>query len=981
MSTEIADSRLQTLTSINRTVVDPSLIYVGISRSDRLIRVGDEVPLRIVATNTQGNPYRQPLELTAAITREVNESVKVAGTDGSATTRNQKQEESMSSSKFTLDPKQSSADGQTFLFKPESSGLHFITLRGTDPEGREFATVTRYHVYGTKEYPWLYEDGLRIKLVAEKKQYHPGDTARILVLSPIEGTALVTVEREKVLRSFQIELRSNNPVIELPLGDDDAPNAYVSVLVIKGANASSREHKEPQLRLGYCELMVETRRDRLTVEIDEADPSYLPGSEVTLGGRVLLADGTPAAGAEITFFAEDEGTLAVTGYDTPAPMAYFYRPRELTVDSGTSFDSFLAENLEYRDYFNKGFFVGGGGDLNADEEMRRKNFDPCAAWAPTLATTEDGKFQHTFLLPETLTRYRIVAVAHQSVTRFGHAESSIIAKKDLMLEPKAPRFAHQGDQITTRLLVENDSEHEGTWNISFNPHATTGDPVCSSTTPPATTVSLAPGESKNLVFSIRADGLGDAVLGWRAEPISLKQGSLDPNLKKRLSDSVESRFPIQYPMPLLRQTTLTTLNSELADILSKFDQDLITGEGAITLDTAFSPLVEAAGSIDYLLSYPHGCVEQTSSSLIPWCAVDALRDFVPSFSKIPERKVDEALQGGVNRLLSMQLENGSFTYWPGSRDAVDWATPYAGMVMLLASKQGASLPESAKDSLCQALIKSLRGLSEAKSQENLETHARALYCLAMANKPQAAYQNSLAERVAELNTSARALLAAAIARSNPNEIPVAKALLESKIPLPNKQGYWMRHSPSTALVVLAWAEIDPSSSNCQKALDQLLRDRNPYGHWRTTWVNGWSMLALATYARNHPLPDESARISLETDVAAESFGLTQQTKTIRRQIPLAKDMKLTMSAKPGAFLRATVSSRPAITPIKPTSANGMSVERFYQLVKGDGSIAPLKQPKPGDLILVTLRVTMPMDDSRYLVVEDPPAFPVRNRFL
>ena len=161
---------------------------------------------------------------------------------------------------------------------------------------------------------------MRVKLVAEKKSYQPGETARVLVLSPIEGTALVTVEREKVLRSFQVQLKADNPVIEIPLTDDDAPNAYVSVLIVKGAKESAREHKEPQLRLGYCELLVENQRDKLAVTIDPPAESYRPGEQVSLTGTVTLAGGKPAAGAEVTLYAEDEGTLAVMGYETPKPM-------------------------------------------------------------------------------------------------------------------------------------------------------------------------------------------------------------------------------------------------------------------------------------------------------------------------------------------------------------------------------------------------------------------------------------------------------------------------------------------------------------------------------------------------------------------------------------------------------------------------------------------------------------------------------------
>ena len=595
---------------------------------------------------------------------------------------------------------------------------------------------------------------MRVKLVAEKKLYQPGETARVLVLSPIEGTALVTVEREKVLRTFQVQLKADNPVIEIPLSDDDAPNAYVSVLIVKGASDSAREHQEPQLRLGYCELMVENRRDRLAVTIDPPAASYRPGDEVVLSGNITLSGGAPAVGAEVTLYAEDEGTLAVMGYDTPNPMDYFYSPRLLTVDAGTSFQSFIAEDPEMQDFHNKGFTVGGGGDLGKLADLMRKNFDPCATWAPTLVTDASGKFSHTFTLPDTLTRYRVIAVAHHGAARFGHAESAIIAKKDLMLEPKAPRFAHQTDTLNPQVLVQNASDFSGTWEIQYNAHATTGSPVCRSLGANAETVTLAAGASTTVVFPTLVENTGEAVLSWTATPVSLSNQPLTPDLTHRLSDAVESRFQSLYPMPLLRQVKFAKLDQPgaQADLRKVLNANLLDGTGTIDLEFARSPLVEAAGSVEFLLHYPYGCVEQTTSSLIPWCAVEDLRDIIPAFAKRSEKEVATAIQSGADRLLSMQLADGSFTYWPGGNDTVDWATPYAGLGLVMAVNAGADVPQSAIDSLTQHLIQSLRGLADTKSATDLEIHARTLFVLALAGEPQSAYQSALIDRLAKPDT-------------------------------------------------------------------------------------------------------------------------------------------------------------------------------------------------------------------------------------
>jgi uncharacterized protein YfaS (alpha-2-macroglobulin family) len=973
ISSEVTDANNQTLTARASVTVHPASVYVGISRIDSLARAGVALPLKIAAIDTDERPFKQPLKLTATLTREVNTAVKTQADSGATTTRNDVTEETVLTTEFTLDPNASSKDGQPFAVTPKSNGLHFLTVRGTDPEGRPFATVTRFHVYGTNEYPWLYEDGMRVKLVAEKKSYKPGETARVLVLSPIEGTALVTVEREKVLRSFQVQLKADNPVVEIPLTDDDAPNAYVSILIVKGAKESAREHKEPQLRLGYCELLVENQRDRLAVAIDPPAESYRPGEQVSLSGTVTVAGGKPAAGAEVTLYAEDEGTLAVMGYETPKPMDHFYKPRILGVEAGTSFESFISENPEMQDFHNKGFFIGGGGDMDKLADLMRKNFDPCATWAPTLVTDAAGKFAHTFKLPDTLTRYRIIAIAHHETVRFGHAESAIVAKKDLMLEPKAPRFANQTDTISPQVLVQNASRFAGTWEIKFNAHAADGTPVCRALATTSETVSLAPGASATVVFPTLAENTGEAVLTWKATPVSMQNATLTPELTSRLSDAVEARFQVQYPMPLLRQVKFVKLDrpGAQADLRKALDANLLDGTGTIDLEFARSPLAEAAGSIDYLLHYPYGCVEQTTSSTIPWCSVEKLRDVIPAFAKLPKKQVQSAIQAGADRLLSMQLPNGSFTYWPGQTDTVDWATPYAGMGLMLASEAGASIPDAAIESLTQHLIGSLRGLAETKSAYALETHARALLVLAIAGKPQPAYQSAMIDRLANLSPAARAMLAAAIAKGNPADAATARQVLTSKVPFTLKDDDWMPYSPDKALELIAWLAIDPDSPEATATLDRMLNERNPYGHWRTTWVNGWSLVAMGFYAESEANRSDSVALNLETNDGTEAIHLSPDSPTAIRTLALGANIKLNVTADHSAFVRCRIASKPPVAPIQPVATNGLSIDRLYYKVNPDGSAEPLTEPKPGDLIRVSLRVTLPKDDTRYLVIEDP----------
>jgi len=964
IATEVTDANRQTLSKITETTVHPAAVYVGIARLDRLVRAGDKLPLQIVAVTPEGEAYAGDLAVAAKLSREVNEQVRLADGEGGTAVRNEARREELGSTALTM----AGGKGTEFMFAPQQAGLHQIELRGKDAEGRDFATVASIHVYGGNEYPWAYEDGMKIKLVAEKKLYKPGETARVLVLSPIEGTALVTVEREKVLRSFMVELKADQPVLEIPLTDADAPNAFVSVLVIKGAQDSARQFKEPQLRLGYCELMVEDVKDRLAVTMDMPADSVLPGQEVTLGGTVKLADGSPAVNAEVTLYAEDEGTLAVAGYETPDPMSYFYDPRELRVNCGTTLDRFLAESPEEQSFFNKGFFVGGGDlDLAAMATLTRRDFNPCAGWQPSLKTGADGKFTASFKMPDTLTRYRVIAVAHHGESRFGHSAADLTVKKPLMIEPQAPRFANEGDTLDIRALVQNASEYSGTWKISFVPNPAASDPIATLVgAEKEKTITLNAGGSATVIFPVSFGNTGEAVFSWKAEPVSLQGAELTPVIARKHSDQVEARFQVTYPVPLLRQAKSVKLAKGGVNLLKDLDPDLLNGRGQVELEFSRSLLMEAAGSVDYLLHYPYGCVEQTTSSMMPWLAVEQLRDVVPSFAKYTPAKVQAALQGGVNRLLGMQMEDGGFSYWPGSRETVPWASAYAGLGLILAKESGAEVPDAAIAALCNHLEAGLRGIGTSNSAYDIEIACRATWILALAGRQPDAYINTLKDRMADLNPRARCLLALAADSAGAKD---PAAILKDKTKFRLQDNSWMPWETDRALELLAWSSIDPEADEASAALERLVKEKNPYGDWNTTWANAWSLLAMATYAENH---DEGtdATVTLATADGPKTFVLKAGEPAISMDFPLGEGLALSASSDQTAHVRVKLASKPDIAPQKPVAKDGMEITRFYERVKPDGTSEPLEKAKLGDLIRVTLQVELPQRESRYLVIED-----------
>ncbi len=279
------------------------------------------------------------------------------------------------------------------------------------------------------------------------------------------------------------------------------------------------------------------------------------------------------------------------------------------------------------------------------------------------------------------------------------------------------------------------------------------------------------------------------------------------------------------------------------------------------------------------------------------------------------------------------------------------------------------------ENLANYLIESLRGAGEAKSSGDLENHARSLYTLALLGKAQEPYHALMIEKLAAMSTSARALLAAAMAvgsEGRPKVLATAGDILKSKVSYkPLEGGYWSPGNSSIAAELIAHIAIDPNSKETHATLDRLLKDRNPYGHWRNTWANGWSMLAVSQYAAQQSLSGEPVKLVLETKAGTEEITLTKDQPAVAFSFPLdpAGGMRLTTTS--AAFVRMKVAGKPVIAPMAPVAKNGLSIDRLYEKVLPSGQTEVLTQPALGDLIRVTLRVTLPNDDTRYLVVDDP----------
>jgi uncharacterized protein YfaS (alpha-2-macroglobulin family) len=840
-----------------------------------------------------------------------------------------------------------------------------------------------FYVLGGNSYPWSWEDGARISLQPDKTTVKPGEEVSVVVKSPFAGHALVSVERNRIHRQFITDVSPENPVVKIKLTEEEAPNAFISVVVVRGAAQSQHPDPMPEYKVGYCEIEVESDARKLFVTAEPAKETVLPGEEQTLSAVVKDSAGNPVAGSEVTLYAADEGVLSLMEYETPEPLEFFHASAPLTVSNFTTLDALLNENMAQRYRGNKGIIVGDA-EKGADGAMPpdlRKNFMATAVWRDGLITDAQGRVSVTFKTPDSLTRYRLMAVAVKDADRFGTGESAFVVNKPLMVEPVVPRFAHGGDELLVKAVVHNTTTQSGEVEVELKldgsavliteqrPFALIGLQNRSTTNDGKSerrVISLKAGETSALAFPVRFVNRGTCAWQWQVRTTKWSDA-------KALGDAVESAFEVTPPAPALREVHYFELTNATAkdNLLKPVNPQLLEADGELSLDFSQSRMSEARDALEYLLHYPYGCVEQTTSNLLPWLT---LSKYEPMFPDLLEKeKTQAAVRRGAELLMQMQTDDGGLAYWPGGDTAELWATAYGGFGLIKAKEWGIPVPQTSLDKLTAWLSKQLRELDLAKNQENddLCDAALALYTLAKAGKPEPAYADLLYARRDKLPEISRLFLALSLCIQNAPEKQIAELLKEQKTK-GKKEHFWLGANTAAGLRLIVDAHLG-LTKEANATADELLKRRDIHGHWGTTFSNAWVLLGLSTNER--PVKDAKP---VDIQVA---FGPTDQKLTLPSPVATV-GIDQAFGAKAGAPVasvklpegqtmrgRVGVKAWPNMKTFQPVQ-KGFGIQRTYERLTPTGELEPAENLRVGDLIVITLEINV-LKGNRYLALEDP----------
>ena len=978
---EVTDLDRSTVAARHTVTVHPAAFYLGARRAgEGLLTAGQDLEVDVIAL-TPDERLRAGVAVRGRLYRREWHTVRQEGLGGDYDYVSRPEEQEVGACDLTT----ASAPVRCRVTVPRP-GDYVLRLEAADERGNPARTTYETWAAGEGAAGWYRGENHRMELKADKAEYRPGDTAKVLVQSPFpEAEALLTVEREGLLVRRRFHVSGSAPVVEVPILETYRPNVYLSVLLVRGRvreepGAQGDDPGKPAFAMGLIPLAVETASRKLDVVITPDRTEIAPGGELRLDLAVRDAGGagTPA---EVTVYAVDEAVLQLTGYEPPDLLGTFWGRRPVSVSTLEGREELIDRRAFSED---KGEEGGGGGGPGGG--TLRTDFRTVAYWNPGVLTDADGKASIAFRLPENLTTFTIFAVAATQGDRFGLGKSAVRTVKPLLLRPALPRFARTDDRFSAGVVVTNRSGPAGDAVVTCEVEGLhlVGDA--------SRTVHLEPGNSREVRFDFATAGPGQAVFRFR-----VRLGNLE--------DGIETKREVKLPVIPETVATYGETLGKAVEAIGRLDH-IRPDVGGLTVGVSSSALTGLQPAIDHLVEYPYECTEQLASRIVPLVALRELCDGLGlALPADPERIV----RTSIAEIAKRQRYDGGFGFWPNSPASDPWLTGWVVWSLRQAEARGFDVSDNLLSRGLDFLHDALRRAEVASQGPDWlgpATRAFLVFVLADAGDPELGYQETLFDDYEALPLFARALLAQAYVRSSddcaagdcPPVIELRHDLENHAFQTAEEAHFeenlgdlyrvWMGSEEITNSIVLdTLLTFDVNHPLAAKVVRWLLEKRDG-GRWSSTQSSAWALVALAHFyrVRESETPDFTATLDFGGErLLAERFaGRPDRERTAEIPMPRlfeGRGDSLEMERQGTAGrLYYSLTLRYARSDLPRDGIDrGFYLERSYEVVDmaalrtGAGVPRPatsVPRARAGDLVRIQLSIVVPQQRSM-VVVEDP----------
>ncbi|HCL58026.1 MAG TPA: hypothetical protein DHW82_13610 [Spirochaetia bacterium] len=850
-------------------------------------------------------------------------------------------------------------------FKADKTGFIKIFVTGKDSLGNSI-TLEKNLWIGENGAAYNYRGG-SIQMYLDKAYYKPGDKAKLLILSPISDIPfLFTMEGDTIISYKAEKFTKNSLLVTIPVKESFAPNIFATVSFI-----FNNQYYDNTIKINVPPL-----HKMLSVEIIPDQEQYRPQSEGKIKVKVKDSKGKAVKNAELSIAVVDEAIYGVSEEIAVEIEKFFYPFRRNNIRSNASIGfRFYGYSKNVREEIaNKKFREPLGlASFKESEQEARENFKDLLLWIPDLRTDENGEAEFKIQFSDNITKWRITAVAMSEDTKVSKIKSHVIAKSDFFARIIHPAFFNEKDSSKVYTIVHNYTKEKLKGKAFFkaeNALVKTG----------TQDFEVEAGSTKLLTWDVKPLGVGNVKLS-----VMLRAGLYYTQYGDMIVKTVES-------MPHSIQQ-VKTMNREINGSVQSIDFDMPSkikkNTLKLTADLSYGYYSAVVASLPYLIHYPWGCVEQTTSSFLPnLAAANALKKMNIRLPEI-EKKLPDIVAKGLSKLYGYQNKDGAWGWWGDSQKDV-FMTAYVLYALTLTKQLGYSVRQDVYEKGIDALVSNLE---YAKNDSEL---IYALYVLSLNGKNYPSILDKLKDKRA-LNDYELALMTLIYYQNQDlGEARGMADMLENRHQSGNNGIFWGKYRSeqwflddieTTAWVIRALALVKPGSPLIEKAVNKILMDKNE-NYWKSTRDTAAVVYALSDLMSRQEFPDNKKfTLSINQKKVGE-FVFDRKNFKSRFEFS-GKEVESLLKEKGNVFTVDGLSSDDKMilnfsmvyfTDSDEISANNMGLDvqkNYYKLIMykdASGNIQyrigdKTDRVKKGDPVLVEIKVN-PEKTSNYLMVED-----------
>lgn len=604
--------------------------------------------------------------------------------------------------------------GTRYSLPTDKPGDYALVLR--DNAKTELNKI-KFSVAGQANLARSLEKNAELQIKLDKNDYRAGEPIQVHIKAPYTGAGLLTIERDKVYAHKWFNTDSTSSIQTITLPDGIEGNAYINVSFVR--NLESKEIFMSPLSYGVAPFTInrDSRHNKITLET----PYLLrPGEDA----HIKYKTSHPG---KILVFAVNEGILQVANYETPAPLAHFFKKRALEVSTLQILDLLLPEYEIVRELAQ----AGGGEAADALSQnlnpFKRKRDKPVVYWSGILDATPDGG-ELTYRVPDYFNgslRFMAVAVSDEAV---GSTMRKSLVRGHFVISPNLPNFVAPGDEFTVSVNVANNVEESGQdarvdLQLATSDHVSVLDSKTSS-------IVIAEGREKSVTYRIKAR---DSLLGSANFTFTAALGD-----KKSVASTDLSVRPA---MPYITDIKGGHIKQDEAEL--KLERNMYPEYRTRQVSLSAVPLGISRGLIRYLDKYPYACTEQLVSQAVPYVALKGRAEFGFDASR-----AQHSIEKVIHILRARQNSEGAFGFWAANSHVSPYQSVYALHFLHEARDSGYAIPEDmleqGKKYLRQLAGQDIDNLADARAR------AYAMYLLTLNGEVITRHLNDMREKMDKL---------------------------------------------------------------------------------------------------------------------------------------------------------------------------------------------------------------------------------------